>query len=118
MRLATIHGYGRLLDLERLPEDYRPFVPGIRQETEALGQVVTNFLNFAKPTQLTLTPADMTAVITRVVDDIRPEVQSRGGELFVRGHFAQRTIDPGCQWNQPRASGVPTHGESRECLHL
>lgn len=86
--LATIHGYGRLLDLERLPEDYRPFVTGIRSETEALGQVVTNFLNFAKPTQLTLTPIDMTAVVNRVADDIRPEVHSRGGELFVRGHFA------------------------------
>ena len=26
--LATIHGYSRLLDLERLPEDYRPYVTG------------------------------------------------------------------------------------------
>jgi PAS domain S-box-containing protein len=85
--LATIHGYARLIDLERLPEDYRPFLTGIRSETEALGQVVTNFLNFAKPTQLTLTPIDMAALIARVVDDIRPEVQSRGGELYVRGHF-------------------------------
>ncbi|HXW04684.1 MAG TPA: PAS domain-containing protein, partial [Vicinamibacterales bacterium] len=42
--LATIHGYGRLIDLERLPPDYRPYVQGIRDETEALGQVVTNFL--------------------------------------------------------------------------
>ncbi len=50
--LATIHGYGRLLDLERLPVDFRPYVQGIRDETEALGQVVTNFLNFAKPAEL------------------------------------------------------------------
>ena len=57
--LATIHGYGRLLDLDRLPPDFRPYVQGIRDETEALGQVVTNFLNFAKPTELTLTPVDM-----------------------------------------------------------
>ena len=86
--LATIHGYARLLDLERLPEEYRPFVTGIRSETEALGQVVTNFLNFAKPTQLTLTPIDMTAVVNRVAEDIRPEVLSRGGDLFVGGQFA------------------------------
>src|SRR5262249_25324610 len=37
--LATIHGYARLVDLERLPADYRPCVEGIRAETEALGQV-------------------------------------------------------------------------------
>ena len=52
--LATIHGYGRLLDLERVPEDFRPYVQGIRDETEALRQVVINFLNFAKPAELAL----------------------------------------------------------------
>ena len=57
--LATIHGYGRLLDLDQLPPEFRPYVEGIRGETEALGQVVTNFLNFAKPTELVLTPVDM-----------------------------------------------------------
>jgi nitrogen fixation/metabolism regulation signal transduction histidine kinase len=87
--LATIHGYSRLLDLERLPEDFRPYVKGIRQETEALGQVVTNFLNFAKPTQLVLTPIDMETVVTRAADDIRGEVLARGGELFIRGQFGR-----------------------------
>ena len=57
--LATIHGYARLLDLERLPPEFQQYVQGIRDETEALGQVVTNFLNFAKPTQLALARVDM-----------------------------------------------------------
>ena len=87
--LATIHGYSRLLDLDRLPEDFRPYVTGIRSETEALGQIVTNFLNFAKPTQLTLAPLDMDAVVARAAEDIRTEVQSRGGELLIRGHFGR-----------------------------
>ena len=69
--LATIHGYGRLLDLERLPADFRPYVEGIRAETEALGQVVTNFLNFAKPTELVLAPVDMRAIAERAADEIR-----------------------------------------------
>lgn len=86
--LATIHGYGRLLDLDRLPEDFQKYVKGIRAETEALGQVVTNFLNFAKPTELTLVPVDMAAVVTRAADDIRPEVQRHGGDLLVHGSFA------------------------------
>ena len=50
--LATIHGYARLLDLDMLPPAHRAYVEGIRQETASLGQVVTNFLNFAKPAQL------------------------------------------------------------------
>jgi PAS domain S-box-containing protein len=60
--LATIHGYSRLLDLERLPVDFKPYVQGIRQETEELGQVVTNFLNFAKPAELVLGPVDVGAL--------------------------------------------------------
>ena len=87
--LATIHGYSRLLDLERLPEDFRPYVKGIRQETEALGQIVTNFLNFAKPTQLTLMPIDMDGIVSRAAEDIRSEVQTRGGELLIRGPFGR-----------------------------
>jgi PAS domain S-box-containing protein len=85
--LATIHGYGRLLDLKRLPDDYRPYVQGIRDETEALGQVVTNFLNFAKPTELVLTPVDMRAIAERAADEIRADVRARAGEVRVTGEF-------------------------------
>ena len=87
--LATIHGYSRLLDLERLPEDYRPYVSGIRSETEELGQVVTNFLNFAKPTQLTMGTVEMATVVERGADDIRADVDARGGAVVIRGEFAR-----------------------------
>ncbi|MBA3231851.1 MAG: PAS domain-containing protein [Acidobacteria bacterium] len=85
--LATIHGYSRLLDLERLPTDFQPYVQGIRQETEALGQVVTNFLNFAKPTELTLSPVDMSGIAERAADEIRGDVRARGGDVRVTGGF-------------------------------
>jgi signal transduction histidine kinase len=85
--LATIHGYGRLLDLERLPPDFRAYVQGIREETEALGQVVTNFLNFARPAELTVAPVDIGAIVERVAEEIRGEARSRGGDVAVRGIF-------------------------------
>ncbi len=47
--LATIHGYARLLNPSTLPQPDARYVEGLRAETEALGQVVTNFLNFARP---------------------------------------------------------------------
>jgi two-component system, NtrC family, sensor histidine kinase HydH len=68
--LATIHGYGRLLDPQTLPEPARTCVEGIRAETSALGQVVTNFLKFARPEQLALAPVDMAMIIKRAVDDL------------------------------------------------
>jgi signal transduction histidine kinase len=85
--LATIHGYSRLLDLERLPEEFQQYVQGIRDETEALGQVVTNFLNFAKPTQLTLGQVDMAALADRAADEIRSDALARLGSVSVAGEF-------------------------------
>ncbi len=85
--LATIHGYSRLLDLERLPADFKPYVQGIRDETEALGQVVTNFLNFAKPAELTLAPVDIGAIAERAAEEIRGDARARGGDVTVRGTF-------------------------------
>jgi two-component system, NtrC family, sensor histidine kinase PilS len=91
--LATIHGYSRLMDRERLPDDYRPFIDGIRSETEALGQVVTNFLNFAKPTELMVAPVDMTTIVAKAADDIRNEATARGGGVIVQGHFGRALGD-------------------------
>jgi signal transduction histidine kinase len=85
--LATIHGYGRMLDLERLPKDYQPYVMGIRQETESLAQVVTQFLNFAKPAELILASVGMQAILERAADDIRVEARARGGDVVISGEF-------------------------------
>lgn len=85
--LATIHGYSRLVAPERLPEDYRPYLAGIRSETEELGQVVTNFLNFARPTELALAPFDMAAIVERATDDVRQDLRARDGEVVIRGRF-------------------------------
>jgi signal transduction histidine kinase len=84
--LATIHGYGRLIDPAALPPQFRPYIEGIRQEAVALGQVVTNFLNFARPTQLSLATLDLGALIGRAADDIRHEFPA-GARLDVRGTF-------------------------------
>jgi PAS domain S-box-containing protein len=91
--LATIHGYGKLLDLQALPPQFRPYVEGIRQETEALGQVVTNFLNFARPTQLSLATQDLRAIVERAADDLRGEAQQLSGDIVVSGEFGHVDAD-------------------------
>lgn len=85
--LATIHGYGRLLDPQTLPEPARTCVEGIRAETSALGQVVTNFLKFARPEQLAVAPVDMAAIVRRAVDDL----PAAASATTIEGTFA--TID-------------------------
>ncbi len=85
--LATIHGYGKLIDLDALPAAFRPYVEGIRAETESLSQVVTNFLNFARPAELTLSRVDLRSVCERAADEIRGDARALGGDVDVRGQF-------------------------------
>jgi PAS domain S-box-containing protein len=87
--LATIHGYARIIDLSSLDEKQRQCVEGIRHETDALGRIVTNFLNFARPAQLAVAPVDLEALVTRVAEDVRADAERRGGEVVVVGDFPE-----------------------------
>jgi len=85
--LATIQGYSKLFDLKALPEQYRKYVEGIRDETQALSEVVTNFLNFARPAQMTLTDVDLGAVCERAAEEIRDDARALGGDVALNGEF-------------------------------
>jgi nitrogen-specific signal transduction histidine kinase len=87
--LATIHGYGRLIDPSQVSTQYAAYVQAIRDETDTLGRVVANFLNFARPVQLTMVPLDAARLVERAAAEFRPEVEARGGALTVRGDFAE-----------------------------
>lgn len=87
--LATIHGYSRLMVPQEMPEAYRPYVAGIRDEAEALGRIVTNFLNFARPDQVSFSPVDLETLVIRAVEEMRHDLPI--GEVTVRGEFG--TID-------------------------
>ncbi len=86
--LATIHGYSRLIDPASLPEGQRPFLTGIRDETDSLGAIVTNFLNFAKPTQLTVAPVDLGALVDRAAAEARADQLAASGTISREGQFA------------------------------
>lgn len=85
--LATIHGYARLIDPAKVPEAYRPYVQGIRDETDGLGQIVTNFLAFARPAALTLGPVDVRSIAERAAEDLRDELSARHARLEFAGRF-------------------------------
>ncbi len=86
--LATVHGYARLLNLEALPPQDRKYVEGLRAETAALGEVVTNFLNFARPTQLAVTPVDLGQIAQRIAEELQADATTLGGRLVVGGAWA------------------------------
>ena len=84
--LATIHGYSRLIAPGALPAQYQPYVEGIRQETEALGQVVTNFLNFARPEKVSFTRVSLGPLARRASDDLQHELPP-GTTVETTGEF-------------------------------
>jgi PAS domain S-box-containing protein len=79
--LATIHGYARLLDPAQLPAPQQPYLDGIRNETQALGQVVSKFLEFARPGPMTLAPVNLGTILQRAADDVE------GVSITVEGRF-------------------------------
>jgi PAS domain S-box-containing protein len=85
--LATIHGYSRLLKPEALPDSHRPYVDGIRQEAESLGHVMTNFLKYARPEQMTFVDVDLEAVARRAAGDVAQDVPA-GTDVRIDGVFA------------------------------
>jgi signal transduction histidine kinase len=85
--LATIHGYSKLLELNTLPATYRPYVEGIRAETESLSQVVTNFLTFTRPAELALSRVGLRAICERAAEEIRADARALGGDVAVHGEF-------------------------------
>ena len=87
--LATIHGYSKLLDPATLPPNARPCVEGIRAEAISLGEIVTNFLNFAKPAQLALSDINLQTLCDRVAAEARTDARALGGDVTVRGEFGE-----------------------------
>jgi signal transduction histidine kinase len=83
--LATIHGYARLLDPAALPAPHGRYAEGLREETAALGDVVTRFLDFARPERVTLQPLALELVVRRAVHDADPD----GAAVAVSGAFGQ-----------------------------
>jgi signal transduction histidine kinase len=85
--LATVHGYGRLLDPEALPQPQRVYVEGIREETQALNEVVTNFLRFARPDPIMFAPVELRPLIERAAEDVPTAL------LTLTGDFATVNAD-------------------------
>ena len=79
--LATIHGYARLLDASQMPAAQSAYLEGLRAETKTLGDVVSRFLEFAKPGALVLAPLDLRTLVQRAVDD------TPGAEVSINGEF-------------------------------
>jgi signal transduction histidine kinase len=72
--LATISGYAQMIRSEAKPGDTYDSAERILDQTRALTHVVTEFLRFAKPLEISCETVPMQAVAERVVQDLREAV--------------------------------------------
>jgi nitrogen-specific signal transduction histidine kinase len=72
--LATISGYAQMIRSETRPGDVRDSAERILDQTRALTHVVTEFLRFAKPLEISYENVAMPALVERVALDLREAV--------------------------------------------
>jgi two-component system sensor histidine kinase HydH len=91
--LATISGYAQMIRSEAGAGELADCAERILQQTRSLTHVVTEFLKFAKPIELSNEIVCVRSLIERVVDEIREAVP--GPSLRFEGEFADVPGDEG-----------------------
>lgn len=95
--LATIHGYVQLLDAQAVglasDADRRVTLDAALNEVRLLSKLVTDFLNFARPQDLSLVKVDLRSIVQACVDEVRPQLTGNAIELKVEGEFPQLAGD-------------------------
>jgi signal transduction histidine kinase len=85
--LATISGYAQMIRGETKPGDVRDSAERILDQTRALTHVVTEFLRFAKPLEISYETVAMPALVERVAVDLREAVPEC--EVTCAGRFEE-----------------------------
>lgn len=69
--IATILGYAQLSIREDNTEVIKDYVREIQKESQSLSNMVTDFLNFARPMTPTIHPVDLSELMESVIADVR-----------------------------------------------
>jgi len=89
--LATIHGYIQLLEAQGPGSppsaDHSMTLDAALNEVRLLSKLVTDFLNFARPQDLSLVEVDLRQIIEDCAENVRPQLQENAIALKVEGEF-------------------------------
>ena len=83
--LATISGYAQMIRAEELGSEASDYADHILEQTRNITHVVTEFLKYARPLEISNEPVALQAVVERVISDIaeaKPAVQVRSEGAF------------------------------------
>jgi len=91
--LATISGYAQMIRQEAPPGELLENSERIVEQTRALTHVVTEFLRFAKPLELSYETLPLESLVLRVADEIQETVP--GCSIHTGGDFSEIPGDEG-----------------------
>ena len=91
--LATISGYAQMIGTETSPGESAEYAERILEQTRNITHVVTEFLKYARPLEISDEQVALELVVERAVGELQeafPSVQ-----IAAKGHFAQVAGDEG-----------------------
>ncbi|HEU4403463.1 MAG TPA: ATP-binding protein [Candidatus Polarisedimenticolia bacterium] len=96
--LAAIQGLARLIARQRAQGGDPPPAGGenaeaILREVDGIGQVVDDFLRYARPISLNLAEVDLADLVQDLVRDFRSDPRASGVEITVEGTFPRLVAD-------------------------
>ena len=92
--LATLHGYAQLLQNTKLDAPARTSATAaLLQEVRGLSEMVTSFLNFARPKPLDFGDVSLKSLLEQCAADLRTLYAERRVALAIEGDFADVRAD-------------------------
>ncbi|MEJ7575721.1 MAG: ATP-binding protein [Pyrinomonadaceae bacterium] len=91
--LATLHGYAQLLLKLQSNEAAHNAATALLQEVRNLSEMVTSFLNFARPQPLDFTKVSLIELIKECAHELEPFYDERQVQLTIEGEFGLARAD-------------------------
>src|SRR6185436_10095995 len=101
--IATLHGYVQLLQSLELDERARGTASSLLNEVRNLSDMVTSFLNFARPQPLQVDEVNLNELITECASELAPLFEESKVKLVIEqsGEVEQRGAPEGSEREQP-----------------
>src|SRR6185295_17305881 len=101
--IATLHGYVQLLQSLELDEKARTTASALLNEVRNLSDMVTSFLNFARPQPLQVDEVNLNELITECASELAPLFEESKVKLVIEqsGEVEQRGAPEGSEREQP-----------------
>ena len=91
--LAALHGYAQLIQSHAPDERGREASTALLEEVRGLSEMVTAFLNFARPQPLQRLDVSLTELVGECADELQPLFAERSVQLVITGDFAEIHAD-------------------------